>query len=115
MNVYDKANELARALKTSEEVTVYKAALDKVEKNETSKRMLDDFRKKQMELYTLQMQGLEIPKEQIDSLNNLASVITMNQDIKILLEAEYKFSKLMDDIMKIIGEAVNVNITEDRK
>lgn len=109
MNVYDKAHELAAALKTTPEVIEYTEAVKKIEVNEANKRMVDDFRKKQMELYTIQMQGMQPSKEQIDSLTNLWNVIGLNPDIKNLLESEMKFSRIWGDIMKILNDAVGLN------
>lgn len=109
MNVYDKAHELARELKLSPEVVEYTNALKKIESNETNKRMVEDFRRKQMELYTIQMQGMEPSKEQMESLTNLWNVIGLNPEIRGFMESEMKFSKLWEDIMKILNDAIGLN------
>lgn len=108
MNVYDRAHELARELKVTPEVVEYREAVKKIESNESNKRMVDDFRQKQMELYSIQMQGMEPSREQIDSINNLWNVIGINPDIRGLMESEMKFSKLWQDIMKILNDAVGL-------
>jgi cell fate (sporulation/competence/biofilm development) regulator YlbF (YheA/YmcA/DUF963 family) len=108
MNVYDKVNELARVLKTTQEVIEFQKANDKLGNNNTNKKMVEDFRQKQVELYSLQMQGKQPSKEQIDSMNSIWSVISLNNDVREYFEAEMKFSRLWEDIMKILGEAVNI-------
>jgi cell fate (sporulation/competence/biofilm development) regulator YlbF (YheA/YmcA/DUF963 family) len=55
------------------------------------------------------MQGMEPSKEQMDSLTNLWNVIGLNPDIRGLMESEMKFSRLWEDIMKILNEAVRLN------
>lgn len=115
MNVYDRANELARELKVTPEVIEYREAAKKLEQNPAAKKMIDDLRQKQIELYTMQMQGMQISQEQMGSLNNLGSVVSMNPEARAFLEAEFKFSKLYDDIMKIIGEAVGLNPMNGQK
>lgn len=108
MNVYDRAHELARELKVTPEIIEYREAVKKIESNESNKRMVEDFRRKQMELYSIQMQGMDPSKEQIDSINNLWNVIGLNPDIRGLMESEMKFSKLWQDIMKILNDAVGL-------
>lgn len=109
MNVYDKAHELASELKVTPEVVEYKEAIRKVESNESNKRMVADFRRKQMELYTIQMQGMQPSKEQMDSITNLWNVIGLNPEIRGLMESEMKFSKLWEDIMKILNDSVGLD------
>lgn len=110
MNVYDKVNELARILKTTPEVMDYKKASEKVNLNEANKRIIEDFRNKQMELYTIQMQGVEPSKEQMEGVNSLWSIINLNTELKEYFEVEMKFSRLWEDIMKILGEAVHIDM-----
>lgn len=110
MNVYDKTHELARELKVTPEVLEYKEAVKKIESNPNSKKMIEDFRRKQMELYNLQMQGLQPSKEQMDSLTNLWNVIGINPEVRGFMESEMKFLKLWEDIMKILNDAVGLNI-----
>lgn len=109
MNVYDKANELARELKNTPEVVEYTEAVKKIGANETNKKMVEDFRRKQMELYTIQMQGMEPSKEQMDSITNLWNVIGLNPEIRSFMESEMKFSRLWEDIMKILNDAVGLS------
>lgn len=109
MNVYDKVNELAKVLKVTQEVVEYKTAKDKLGVNNANKKMVDDFRQKQLELYSLQMQGKQPTKEQLDGMNSMWSVIGLNSDVREYFEAEMKFSRLWEDIMKILGDAVGVS------
>lgn len=111
MNVYDKAHELAAILKSTPEVIEYKACKERIEANPTNKKMVDDFRKKQIEVYTLQMQGKQPSKEQLESFQGLYSIVKMNPDADKYLEAELRFSQLYSDIMKILGDAAGVDLT----
>lgn len=110
MNVYDKVNELARVLKTTDEVVEYKRAIDKINLSDANKKMVDDFRKKQLELYSLQMQGAEPTKEAMEAANGLWSIMNLNSEIREYYEAEMKFSRLWEDIMKILGDAVDIKM-----
>lgn len=109
MNVYDKAYELASELKNTSEVLEYTEAVKRISANPVNKQMVEDFRRKQMELYTIQMQGMEPGKEQMDSITSLWNVIGMNPEIRSFMEAELKFSRLWEDIMKILNEAIGLS------
>lgn len=115
MNVYDKAHELARALKNTPEVVEFKSAAEKINSNQNNKKMVEDFRKKQMELYSMQLKGIEPSKEQIETINNLFSIISLNTDVRAYLEAEVKFSRLWEDILKILGDAVDIDFEAEFK
>lgn len=115
MNVYDKAHELARALKAAPEVVEYKAAMEKLNSNPNNKKMVEDFRKKQFDIYSMQVKGIEPSKEQIDAVNNLFNIISLNSEIREFLEAEMRFSRLWQDIIKILGDAVDIDFESELK
>lgn len=115
MNVYDKAYELKRALMESTEVKDYTAALEKVTANPASKKMLDDFREKQIEIQSIQFSGGQIDKEKVEQLERLYGIISLNSDINYFLQQEYRFSVLMNDISKIISEAFDIGYKLDDK
>jgi cell fate (sporulation/competence/biofilm development) regulator YlbF (YheA/YmcA/DUF963 family) len=110
MYVYDKANELARALTESEEYKSYKAAKDKVDKSNSSKDMLKDFKKKQFELQAMQLSGQKPDEEKLSQIQSLYQVIILNPDIAEYLNAELKFSQMFSDIYNIIGKAVELDM-----
>lgn len=108
MNVYDKVNELARELKATTEVIEFKKANDKIKLNEANKKIVDDFRTKQLEMYSLQMQGAEPSKEQMEGVTQLWNIANTNSEIREYFDAEMKFSRLWEDIMKILSDAVGI-------
>lgn len=110
MYVYDKANELARALSESEEYKSYKASKEKVDKNNRSKEMLKDFKKKQFELQAMQLSGQKPDEAKLSQIQSLYQVIILNPDIAEYLNAELKFSQMFSDIYNIIGKAVDLDM-----
>ncbi len=67
--------------------------------------MLLDFRKEQFRLEKQKLSGLEVAPEQIEKLEKLFEVLNLNLTVKRFLDAEFRFSRLIEDIQKIIGEA----------
>ena len=113
MSVYDYAHSLAKAIKLSPEYTSFKKCQEKLEKDQSAKEMLVDFRKSQLELQKQKMSGLEVAPEQEKRLTQRWEIINLNLVVKEYLEAEYRFSVLLADVQKIIGEALAEIFTQD--
>lgn len=110
MYVYDKANELAKALAESQEYRIYKAAKERVDQNSSSKSMLNDFKKKQFELQAMQLSGQKPDESKLNQLQSLYQVVAMNPEIAEFLSAEYTFNKMFSDVYNIIGKAVDLDL-----
>ncbi|MBE0067752.1 YlbF family regulator [Thermoanaerobacterium thermosaccharolyticum] len=108
MNVYDKAYELKRAIEELPEYKAFKDAFKRVNANEQNKKMLEDFRKKQLEIQTKELTGKEVTKEDEEMLKKLYEILSLNPELNAYLSAEYSFSRIMDDITKIIMDVVNL-------
>lgn len=109
MSSYDKAHELASALSSSKEFTDFKRAKELIEKDEKTKEMVYDFKKKQFEMQTEHFAGKEPDKEKIANLHNLYNILVANPDISAYFETEYRFSQMISDVYKIIGDAVEMD------
>ncbi len=107
MNPYDAAHRLAKALRESEEFKEMKEAQVALKADESAKKMVLDFRSKQLELQKQKLSGIEISKEQEEKTEKLLEVINMNMIARRFLQAEYKIAVLLQDVQKIIGEATN--------
>lgn len=112
-NVYDQANALESALRQSEEFQQMQQLYSKVNENEESKKLFDEFRELQMTLQQKQMQGEELLEEDIQKAQSSAQEIENDENIKGLMEAEQKMSQLIQDlnrvIMKPIEELYEIN------
>ncbi|AEB76219.1 YlbF family regulator [Clostridium botulinum] len=107
MNIYDKVHELANELQNCEEVKNFKKAKKGLEGKDASKRMVEDFRKVQMQAYSEQMENGKPSKETLEKLEKLGSIMSMDMDVSNYMEAEVKFGVLWEDIIKILGKAVD--------
>ena len=115
MNPYDAAHLLAKALKESPDYTEYKNLKEKVNQQESTRKMLKDFRKKQFGLQTRQMTGQEVPESELKKLQDLQNVLLQNPLVGPFLHAEYKLTQTLNDVYKIIGEAVELGMEEEMK
>lgn len=110
MNIYDKFNELAAELKVNPDVVAFREAVLKIQADETKSKMLDDFRKIQIAAYTESVENGKVTDETTEKMQNFASIIKANPDINEYLQAEVRFSILFEDMMKIINDAVGVDV-----
>ncbi|OYD08434.1 YlbF family regulator [Paludifilum halophilum] len=106
MNPYDKAHELARAIRASGEFQELKRTLEQAEQDQTGSKLLDRFRQLQMEYQQLQMKGEEPPRETVRELDDLLQKIGEKAELRRVLEAENRFGTLMGDINRIVTEPV---------
>ncbi|MWV44029.1 YlbF family regulator [Paenibacillus sp. HJL G12] len=106
MNIYDKANELAKALKESEEVQDITSAMSLIEKDIESKNMLDDFRNRQMEIQQRMMSGDMPSQEEMEKMEKLFDVLSLNLNIRRLFDAERRLSTIIEDINKMISDSL---------
>jgi cell fate (sporulation/competence/biofilm development) regulator YlbF (YheA/YmcA/DUF963 family) len=106
MNPYDIAHQLATALNTSEEYRAFIAAKEKVKTDTANTKMLADFQLKQFELQQLQMLGQEISQDKQQELERSYSLLSLNPSIKEYLEAEFRFSRLINDVQKILADGI---------
>lgn len=106
MNVHDKANELARALKESEEVKEITAAMELVNADPDSKNMLEDFRRRQNEIQQRMMSGDMPAQEEMEQMEKSFEVLSLNLNIRRLFEAERRLSVVIEDVNKIIMESL---------
>lgn len=106
MNIYDCAHALVKAIKSSPEYKNFKTAQEKLQEDSDAKKMVGDLRKIQWNMQKQKISGIEIAPEQEEQLSRLLEVVNLNLVVKEYLEAEYKFSIILTDIQKIIGEAM---------
>lgn len=102
VNLYDYANQLEQALRDSEEYKAIKDAFAKVKENDESKKLFDEFRETQMSFQQKQMQGEEIPEEDLQKAQEQAQAIEKNDNISELMNAEQKMSQVFQEINQII-------------
>ncbi len=106
MNIYDSAHALVKAIRSSPEYKSFKAVQEKLQEDSNAKKMLTDLRQMQWNVQKQKISGIEPAPGQEEKLSRLLEVVNLNLVVKEYLEAEYRFSIILNDIQKIIGEAM---------
>ncbi|HWR08136.1 YlbF family regulator [Sporomusa sp.] len=106
MNVHDKAHELGRALRGSEEYQAFLNTKKQLDSDPTSKKMVQDFFKKKLAAEYELMAGNPEDKEKSAELQKMYELIVLNPKARDFIHAHMRFQQIAADIYKIIGDAV---------
>lgn len=108
MNVHDHAHNLARALKESEEFNQYKQLKATASLNPELTAMLNDFQAKQFEIQGKQMMGQELGEDMMEQVQSLYGIIMKDPLAAQYMQAEMRFSMLINDVYAILGDVIKV-------
>lgn len=108
MAVYDKAYELAKDLKGSEEYREYQKAKADVVGNEQALSMLRQYRKAELSFQAAFLSGTEPDEESRRELEKMSNLVNMHGPIKRYMEAERRMLVTLADIQRILTDAMNL-------
>ncbi|MBR2541052.1 MAG: YlbF family regulator [Mogibacterium sp.] len=108
MNVYDEAHSLAKAIKESGEFKEFDRMRKEIEQDAEVSKMLGEFQKLQIELQTAQMTGSQPSADTIQRMQSLGTMLATKPLAARFMQTEAAFSVMMNDVFKIIGEAVGL-------
>lgn len=106
MNVHDEAHNLARAIKESPEYQEYVRLKEAASENEELAAMLNDFQSKQFEIQAKQMMGEELGPDMMEQIQSLYQILMRDPLAAQYVQAEMRFSLLINDIYTILGEVI---------
>jgi len=107
--IYDKANELARLLKQSDEYAQYKAARERAFENEATASLVREYHKLQIAAQAALISGRK-DDETMERMQRIGEVLQMNPEASAFLFAEYRLNSMISDIYKILAEAIDVDL-----
>ena len=107
MYVYDEANNLAKAIKESQEYLEYKKAKENIESMpDDEKEKVKEFEKIRYEVQVLAFQGEKQDEEKMKKLQELYEMLMKDEKIKAYFDIEVRFNIMLADVNKIISESV---------
>ncbi|HET7627360.1 MAG TPA: YlbF family regulator [Bacillales bacterium] len=101
-NLYDSAYDLENAIRESDEYVELKQSYERLEQDETGKKMFDNFRSLQLTLQEKQMKGEQISEEEAKAAQQQMQVVQQHEGISKLMAAEQKMSVIINDLNRII-------------
>ena len=110
MNIYDTAPRLASEIRMSDECVRLRELRERAYSDNTNRVLLDEYKRLQIQLQ-MSMVGAagEMPSEDMQRFQQLASLLYMNSDVQAYLMAEMQMQKTLADVFKILTEAAGVS------
>ena len=105
--IYSQAFELARLLQQSDEYLLYSGAKESLQTDNKSAYMLSQFRHRQLRLHLARFSGEDV-EEDMGELEEFYASMCGNPLINAFVDAEGKFTRLLADVQKIVGNALNM-------
>ena len=106
MLVYDKAHEVASAIKQSKTYLEYRDLKEKIYQNPDLKQKIEEFEKIRYEVQVLTVRANEQDEEKMKKLQELYQILIDNKEVKEFFDKEVAFNVMLADVNKIIAEAV---------
>lgn len=104
--IYNNAYDLEKAIRNSDEYQQLKKCYDELNKDETGRKMYDNFRSLQMKLQHKQMKGEEISEEEVQTTQKQQQFVEQNEVVSKLLEAEQRMGSIINDVNGIITKSL---------
>ncbi len=111
-NPYDRAHELARAIRDSDIFRGYIAAKNEVEEKADYKEKIFKLREKQMEINRAQVFGEEPAPALMQELTLEFAKLNQQKEIASFFEAEARFIQMFNDIQEIIQSSIKNDLGE---
>ncbi len=105
MYVYDKDNNLAKAIQESKEYKEYEKIKKEVESIPEIKTKIDEFEKIRYDVQVLSFQGKE-DQEKMKKLQEMYGILNKEPKVKEYFDIEVRFNVMLADVNKIISESV---------
>ena len=110
MNIYDTAHRLAGEIKNSDEAVRLRELRERAYSDNTNRVLLDEYKRLQMQLQMSMVGGAgQMPSEDMQRFQQLASLLYMNTDVQAYLMAEMQMQKTLGDVFKILTEAAGIS------
>ena len=109
MNIYDTAHRLAAEISRSDECVRLRELRERAYSDNTNRVLLEEYKRLQLKLQ-MSMAGAagQMPGEDMQRFQQLASLLYMNSDVQAYLLAEMQMQKTLADVFKILTEAAGV-------
>jgi len=105
-DLHDKARELSDAIRNSEEYRQYIEVKERASQNAELSASLNDFREKQFTMQKKQLLGEDIGTDAQMQMQNVAQILMRDPLAAEYLQAELRFTLMVNDIYAILAEAV---------
>jgi cell fate (sporulation/competence/biofilm development) regulator YlbF (YheA/YmcA/DUF963 family) len=104
------SDQLAVAIRQSDEYTVYKQLKDSVMADETSRVLIKEYQRLQTKLQMAAVLGSDSTEDDVQRFQKLSSLLMMNAGISQYLLAQMRVQQMMSEIFQTITQAAEMEI-----
>ena len=109
MNIYDTAHRLAEEIRQSDECRRLSELRERAYSDDTNRVLLEEYKRLQVQLHMSMADAAgQMPNEDMQRFQQLASLLYMNSDVQAYLLAEMQMQKTLADVFKILTEAAGI-------
>ncbi|MFC2662127.1 MAG: YlbF family regulator [Eubacterium sp.] len=112
MNVYDQAHGLAQAIKESEEFKQYDQMQKLVDSDPELSNMVKELQNLQIRQQSMQMNGDQPTPEMMQEIQRISAMMMSNPAAAQYMQTAMRFSLMMADVYKIVGEAIGMDMSQ---
>lgn len=106
MDVMDKANEMAAAIKETTEYLDLKQAFDMLKLDAVAYGVFQNFEMKQSELQQKAAQGVKITDDEMQELQAVGAKLQTSEAIVTLMDKEQAMAQLMDKLNGVVNDPI---------
>jgi len=106
VGVYDTAGKLANDIRNSKEYKEFKKYMIEVKNDKETENLLIEYRSLQLELQKNAINNKKVDKKSKLKIESIQKKVANNKIIYNYLISEQKFTSMMDNINKILANAV---------
>ncbi len=115
MNLTKKTDELAVAVKETNQYKNYKRAKENFEKNPESRNLLNNFKKAKSELAILKDGGFDGVEEQQKKVDKLSNRVLNNEEIQEYLKTKKNYQQLVEQIAAALSHKIDFPVNMPKK
>lgn len=115
MDLVQKINELAKAIKETEQYKNYKKAKDKFEEDPEARGLLNEFKKAKSELAILNDGGFDGVEKQRKKVSNLSTKVLEKEEIQKYMKRRKEYQNLVEQVAATLSDKIDFPVNKPKK
>lgn len=115
MNLVEKIDELAEAIKETEQYKNYKEAKDNFEEDSQARGLLNEFKKAKSELAILNDGDFNGVEKQRKKVSKLSNQVLEKEEIQEYMKAKKAYKNLVDQVAASLSDKINFPVHKPEK
>lgn len=110
-DIKSASDQLAAAIRQSEEYAAYKQLKDAVMADETNKTLIKEYQRLQTKLQMAAVTGADSTEYDVQRFQQLSALLMMNSSISQYLVAQMRVQQMLSDVFQTITQAADLEIS----